>query len=125
MVEISWHRQETRRQQRKQTSTYSIGRNLPTRQIQADRTFDLSAFRSLFRSELSVPRARAVSTRLVTAEASIPRASARSRFLIPCSRPNIITASLTATVLRFLLLLHSSCRVSPLERSAALSRSSI
>jgi hypothetical protein len=31
MVEISWHRQETRRQQRKQTSTYSIGRNLPTR----------------------------------------------------------------------------------------------
>jgi len=33
MVEIPWHRQETRRQQRKQTSTYSIGRNLPTRHI--------------------------------------------------------------------------------------------
>ncbi|MEE8382287.1 MAG: hypothetical protein V3R78_10495, partial [Thermodesulfobacteriota bacterium] len=31
MVEIMWHRRETRRKQRKQTSTCSIGRNRSTR----------------------------------------------------------------------------------------------
>src|SRR5258705_2380223 len=79
--------------------------------IYLDRALDLSAFRSLIRSELSAAHVRAASTRLVTAEASIPSASANSRFLIPSSLPTTITASLTATVLLFLLLVHSSRRV--------------
>jgi hypothetical protein len=35
MEEILWHRRESRRQQRKQTSSYSHGRLLSTRKIRA------------------------------------------------------------------------------------------
>ena len=44
---------------------------------------------------------------------------------MPFSLPNTITASFTATVLRFLLLPQSSCRLSPLHVSAAVNRPSI
>ena len=88
------------------------------------RAFFLSPFRSRFISTLSVPRTRATSTRFVADDPSIPNASANSRLLIPRSLPTTITASLTSTVRRFLFLLHNSCLLSPLDLSAAVSRSS-
>src|SRR6185503_11859547 len=87
--------------------------------------FFRTAFLSRFSSTLFTPRTHATSTLLVTDDPSIPNASANSRLLIPRSLPKMITASLTATVTRFLLLLHSSCRLNPLALAASFSRSSM
>jgi len=86
--------------------------------------FFLRPFRSRFTSILSTPRSRATSILLVTDDPSIPNASAISRLLIPPSLPITITASLAATVLRFLFLLHNSSLRTPLDFSAAFSSSS-
>jgi hypothetical protein len=56
------------------------------------KTFDLSNFRSLTRSNSPTRVLGPPSTHLVTAEAPNPSTSANTRFVIPVSLPNTTTA---------------------------------